>query len=151
MKLQNPLCVPGIPWAWQYGIKISGLRPEPCFFFAPKRPYTYKWIAWEFFKVQTPPSSLGASSPWTSRYQWGIGFLRSTLKFEAPQPLMLLLMSPGHGNMVSKSRGCAPNPAFSSPPRAPHPDLNAQPESGKQCKPPLPLHLSAAALQAARS
>ena len=36
---------------------------------------------------------------------------------------MLLLISLGHGNIASESRGCALNPAFSSPPRGPSPAL----------------------------
>ena len=33
-----------------------------------------------------------------ARIRWGIGFLKGILKFEAPKRLMLLLISPGHGD-----------------------------------------------------
>ena len=90
----------------------------------------------EFAKnVCLPLPAFGHGLP-EARCQWGIGLLRSILKFEAPKPLMLLLISPGHGNMVSKSRGCAPNPAFSSPPRGLY--IYKPPSSGgaKSANPP---------------
>ena len=41
---KTPYIVTDIPWAWQYGVKISGLRPEPCFFFAPKGGHLYIYL-----------------------------------------------------------------------------------------------------------
>ena len=113
-----------------------GAAPRTLLFLRPQGGHThineYPGTASKCLSPPPPPSDNG---PWEARYQRGIGLLRSILKFEAPKPFMLLLIFPGHGNMVSKSRGCAPHAAFSSPPRA-HTHINEYPGTASKWPPP---------------
>ena len=70
----------------------------------------------EFLKnASSPPPRPSQHGLLEARYPWGLELLRGILSFEAPKHHMLLPISTGHGHLASKSRGCAPNPAFSSP------------------------------------